>query len=144
MTAQTDRAEEQITAENDVTRCAVCGWPYAVWASAGCQPGNCSMRPLPRRHYAPERAQSDYQGRLPASEPVPSCSSCASLRATLSDLRASVQQIEQNMRGVIVVAGQYSVESSEVVAQCIECEILRIRKWADALADALAEVSRGQ
>lgn len=49
-------------------QCAVCGWPLAMSTLSGCVRGNCSMRPLPKRHYDPERAQAEYRGTLPASQ----------------------------------------------------------------------------
>jgi hypothetical protein len=37
----------------DESRCRVCGWPLAtdvMQSSAGCYPGNCSLRPRPARN----------------------------------------------------------------------------------------------
>lgn len=48
------------------SRCAVCAWPLGP-GRLQCFPGNCSMRPLPDRLYAPERAQREYGGRLDMS-----------------------------------------------------------------------------
>jgi len=33
------------TFEENLARCAVCGWKYAINAKEGCIPGNCSQRP---------------------------------------------------------------------------------------------------
>ena len=52
---------------DDPTRCAVCGWMLAVSLDKGCVRGNCSLRPLPKRWYAPERAaQEGYGDHSPA------------------------------------------------------------------------------
>lgn len=54
------------------SRCAVCGWPLAKSIDEGCIVGNCSMRPMPKRYYDPERAAKEYHGQLPPNEPAPS------------------------------------------------------------------------
>lgn len=52
---------------DDPNRCAVCGWTLAAKMEEGCMRGNCSLRPLPWRLYAPMRAQAEYGGRLDMS-----------------------------------------------------------------------------
>jgi hypothetical protein len=42
--------------EDDINRCAVCGWTLAGDRMLGCVRGDCSLRPSPRYLYAPERA----------------------------------------------------------------------------------------
>ena len=57
------------TPPDDESRCAVCGWTLADSLEKGCVRGNCSLRPLPDRAYAPVRADREYGGNsrwLPA------------------------------------------------------------------------------
>jgi hypothetical protein len=42
-------------------RCAVCGCPLAESVNKGCVRGNCSMRPLPKTAYDPDRANAEYK-----------------------------------------------------------------------------------
>lgn len=53
-----------VTAESfspgDDNRCAICGWLLVPHTAVGCVRGNCSMRPLPARHYDHERAVCEY------------------------------------------------------------------------------------
>jgi hypothetical protein len=55
-------------AQDDESRCAVCGWPLAATAPDGCVRGNCSMRPLPSRWYATERARRESSSPAPQGE----------------------------------------------------------------------------
>ena len=56
--------------EEDIqSRCAVCGWPLESFPENGCVVGNCSMRPLPRRFYSPERAAREYGEDLTRFDP---------------------------------------------------------------------------
>jgi hypothetical protein len=59
---------------DDQTLCAVCGWTLADNADKGCVRGNCSMRPLPERAYAPERANAEYGGALAGRYGIPAAS----------------------------------------------------------------------
>ncbi len=54
-------ARESAQALDDPSRCAVCGWRLAENAASGCVRGYCSLRPIPPRLYAPERAALEYR-----------------------------------------------------------------------------------
>ena len=59
------RAATAALVVDDLTRCALCGWPLAESVDKGCVRGNCSMRPLPNGAlYSRERARAEYHGRL--------------------------------------------------------------------------------
>jgi len=47
--------------QDDLSRCAICGWPLAATISEGCVRGNCSMRPFPKaeQYYSPTRATQE-------------------------------------------------------------------------------------
>lgn len=47
-------------AEDNITWCAICGWPLQTSVYRGCVRGNCSQRPVPNRFYAPTRAKAEY------------------------------------------------------------------------------------
>ncbi len=60
--------------EERSARCAVCGWPLAETQDKGCLPGDCGMRPLPKRYYDPERAAKEakkWKGMQDALFPHP-------------------------------------------------------------------------
>jgi hypothetical protein len=46
---------------DDETRCAVCAEPLYERPEDGCVRGACSMKPLPRQFYAPQRVCVEYQ-----------------------------------------------------------------------------------
>lgn len=56
---------------DDLSRCAICGWPLMETAKEGCVRGNCSMRPYPAHVYAPARAQSWFNVPLEKVCPPP-------------------------------------------------------------------------
>lgn len=60
-----------VSPPDDVTRCSICGWTLADSVETGCVRGNCSMRPLPERAYAPERANVEYAGALAGRYGIP-------------------------------------------------------------------------
>ena len=56
---QTNFAELYKAPADDVSRCAICGWPLAASADEGCVRGNCSLRPAALNLYAPARAVAE-------------------------------------------------------------------------------------
>lgn len=41
--------EKLIRNMNDPARCPTCGWPFSDNRATGCVPGDCSMRPVPKK-----------------------------------------------------------------------------------------------
>lgn len=57
--ARLSRSSGEPTFVDDLSRCAVCGWPLAACREDGCIRGDCSLRPGPEHLYSAERAATE-------------------------------------------------------------------------------------
>ena len=112
--------EEKDVSDND-DRCAVCGWPLEP-KGTGCQRGNCSMRPLPRRYWDYERAKREYAPSvLPEQEPpTPLEAENADLRRKLEEALDANKTLADIGHRLEDAEGKLAVVSEEVVLERVK------------------------